>query len=271
MHPSGVLGTRPAERTRPSSPGAAHARWSNVNRPVLAVGCLAMPQPEHQPSTDPVPGRPYPPPGRAEPSWPAQVTVLVAIGLQLLLPSRLTVGPSWLLPVLEAALLVGLAIASPRQLEGEHARRRRLALALIGLVSLANIVSLVLLSRGLLHHSSPDGRQLIISGALIWLTNVLIFGLWYWETDRGGPGKRAAGRDEEPDFLYPQMNDDRVQTANWRPQFIDYLYVSLTNAAAFSPTDTMPLTPTAKSIMGAQSIVSLVTIGLVISRSINIL
>ena len=138
-------------------------------------------------------------------------------------------------------------------------------------VSAANITSLVLLSHELLHHGSPNGRELIVSGALIWLTNVLIFGLWYWETDRGGPGKRAAGRDEEPDFLYPQMNDDRVQTANWRPQFIDYLYVSLTNAAAFSPTDTMPLTPTAKSIMGAQSIVSLVTIGLVISRSINIL
>jgi uncharacterized membrane protein len=243
----------------------------NVDRPLLAVGCLRMTEPERQPSPDSVPGRPYPPPRRAEPNWPAQVTVLVAIGLQLLLPSRLTVGPSWLLPVLEAALLVGLAIASPRQLEGEHARRRRLALALIGLVSVANTVSLVLLSRQLLHHSSPNGRQLIVSGALIWLTNVLIFGLWYWEIDRGGPGKRAAGRDEEPDFLYPQMNDDRVQPANWRPQFIDYLYVSLTNAAAFSPTDTMPLTPTAKSIMGAQSIVSLVTIGLVISRSINIL
>ncbi len=218
-----------------------------------------------------VPGRPYPPRARADTAWPAQATVLVAIGLQLLLPKRLTAGPTWLLPALEAVLLAGVTFASPSRIECEHAWRRRLALAMTGLVSVANIVSLVLLSRQLYHHSSPDGRQLIVSGTLIWLTNILIFGLWYWETDRGGPGQRAAGRDGPPDFLFPQMNDDNIGPAHWRPQFIDYLYVSLTNATAFSPTDTMPLTPTAKSIMGLQSIVSLVTISLVVSRSINIL
>jgi len=197
--------------------------------------------------------------------------VLFAIALQLLLPKRLTAGPRWLLPALEGALLVGLAMASPRQLEGEHRTRRRLALGLTALVSAANITSLALLSHQLLHHGSPNGRQLIVSGALIWLTNVLIFGLWYWETDRGGPGRRAAGCDGPPDFLFPQMNDDRIEPADWRPQFIDYLYVSLTNALALSPTDTMPLSPTAKSIMGIQSLVSLVTIGLVVARAVNIL
>jgi uncharacterized membrane protein len=197
--------------------------------------------------------------------------VVLAIALELLLPKRLTAGPTWLLPVLEVALLAGLAVASARQLEPEHPWRRGMNLGLTGLVSAANITSLALLSHQLLHHGSPNGRELIDAGALIWLTNVLIFGLWYWETDRGGPGRRAAGRDGPPDLLFPQMNDDRIEPANWRPQFIDYLYVSLTNALALSPTDTMPLSPRAKGIMGLQSLVSLVTIGLIVARAVNIL
>jgi uncharacterized membrane protein len=216
-------------------------------------------------------GRPYPPPARPEPFWPAQATVLAAIALQLLLPKRLTAGPTWLLPGLEGVLLLGLAVSTPRQLEREHRVRRRGALALTAFVSAANITSLALLTHQLLHHGSPNGRQLIIAGMLIWLTNVLIFGLWYWEADRGGPGKRAAGHDGPPGFLFVQMNDDRILPANWRPQFIDYLYVSLTNAAAFSPTDTMPLSPGAKSMMGLQSLVSIVTIGLIVSRAVNLL
>jgi uncharacterized membrane protein len=203
--------------------------------------------------------------------WPVQATLLAAIVLQLTLPKRLTAGPSWLIPALEAALLVVMYLATPRKLEFEHARRRRAALGLIAFVSAANIFSLVELTHLLLHHNVENGRELIISGMLIWLTNFLIFALWYWELDRGGPGKRAAGNDAPPDFLFPQMSDDRIEPLGWRPKFIDYLYVSLTNATAFSPTDTMPLTPMAKSIMGIQSIVSLVTIGLVVSRAVNIL
>jgi uncharacterized membrane protein len=216
-------------------------------------------------------GRAYPPPARAERPWPAFLSILVAIALQLLLPARLTAGPTWLVPVLEVLLLGGLVVATPKQLEKEHMRRRAFALLLTGFVSAANILSLVLLSRQLLRHGTPNGRELITSGALIWLTNVIIFALWYWETDRGGPGVRAAGHDQAPDFLFPQMSDDRIEPRDWRPLFIDYLYVSLTNAAAFSPTDTMPLTPRAKSIMGIQSLVSIVTIGLVVSRAVNIL
>ena len=162
-------------------------------------------------------------------------------------------------------------LATPRILEYEHPRRRRGALALTAFVSAANVYSLAALTHYLLHHNVSKGNELIVSGILIWLTNFLIFGLWYWELDRGGPGKRASGNDQAPDFLFPQMNDDRIQPSGWRPQFIDYLYVSLTNAAAFSPTDTMPLTPMAKSIMGVQSLVSLVTIGLIVSRAVNIL
>lgn len=99
---------------------------------------------------------------------------------------------------------------------------------------------------------------------------MLLFSLWYWEIDRGGPGLRAAGRDGWPDFLFPQMNDDGLSPA-WRPQFVDYLYVSLTNATAFSPTDTMPLSATVKLMMSLQSLISLVTLGLVIARAVNIL
>jgi uncharacterized membrane protein len=216
--------------------------------------------------------RPYPPPPGAEAFWPIQVTVLAAIGLQIGLSKRLTVGPSWLLPALEGVLLIGLSMATPRQLEHEHTARRRTAIALTAFVSAANIFSLVELTHLLLHSKTPtNGHELIVSGMLIWLTNFLIFALWYWELDRGGPGRRAAGHDGPPDFLFPQMSDDRIEPRFWRPQFLDYLYVSLTNATAFSPTDTMPLTPMAKMIMGVQSIVSLVTLGLVISRAVNIL
>jgi uncharacterized membrane protein len=215
--------------------------------------------------------RPYPPPGVSEPFWPAQATILAAIVLQLSLPDRLTVGPAWLMPALEGALLIGMFFATPRELEFEHPRRRRVALAMIAFVTAANIYSLTTLSKYLLHNNVQKGHELLISGVVIWLTNFLIFGLWYWELDRGGPGKRAAGKDTPPDFLFPQMSDDTIEPRDWRPRFIDYLYTSLTNATAFSPTDTMPLTPMAKCMMGAQSLVSLVTIGLIVSRAVNIL
>ena len=216
--------------------------------------------------------RPYPPPPRPEPLWPALATVLGAIGLQLLLPERLTIGPTWLLPALEGALLIGLAFASPRELEHEHPVRRGVALGMTALVSFANIASLYLLIHFLLHGGHVrGGRELIFAGMLIWLTNFFIFALWYWELDRGGPGKRATAHDNAPDFLFPQMSDDHIEPLDWRPQFIDYAYVSLTNATAFSPTDTMPLTQMSKTIMGIQALASLVTLGLVVSRAVNIL
>lgn len=217
-------------------------------------------------------GRPYPPPAAGEPFWPAQLTVLAAIALQVLLPDRLTAGPSWLIPACEGALLIGLFLATPRQLEREHTHRRVVAIGLTALVSAANIYSLWALTRYLIyHHRAIHGRELIFAGIFIWLTNFLIFALWYWELDRGGPGRRAAAHDGPPDFLFPQMSDDRIEPIDWRPQFLDYLYVSLTNATAFSPTDTMPLSRGAKSIMGIQALVSLVTLGLIVSRAVNIL
>jgi len=218
-----------------------------------------------------LPGRPYPPPARREPKWPAQLTIAVAIALQLVLPPKLTPGPTWLVPSLEVILSIGLLTLTPMHLCEHEPRRRALALSLIALVSAANIFSLIALTDNLLRHHVSNGPELVGSGVLIWLTNFLIFGLWYWDMDRGGPGRRAEGADGSPDFLFPQMNDDRILQPDWRPGFIDYMYVSLTNAAAFSPTDTMPLSATAKCVMGLQSIVSLVTLGLIVSRAINIL
>jgi uncharacterized membrane protein len=216
--------------------------------------------------------RQYPPPPASEPYWPVQLTVLVAIGLQFALPERLTIGPSWLLPAFEGALFLGLFFTTPKELERERSRRRRaFAIFLVAFVSAANIFSLAALTHYLLHHKVEEGYKLIIAGVLIWLTNFLIFGLWYWEMDRGGPGLRAAGKDGPPDFLFPQMTDDAVEPLDWRPLFVDYLYVSLTNATAFSPTDTMPLSRPAKVVMGIQAVVSLVTIGLIVSRAVNIL
>jgi uncharacterized membrane protein len=227
-------------------------------------------QPQPSPSISQGP-RPYPPAGVSEPFWPAQLTVLAAIGLQFSLPEHLTAGPFWLLPGVEALLLVGLILATPNVLEDEHPRRRRLTLSLVALVSAANIYSLAALCKFLLHHTQSSGDQLLFSGISIWLTNFLIFGLWFWELDRGGPGKRVTGHDGPPDFLFPQMSDDRIEPRDWRPKFFDYLYVALTNATAFSPTDTMPLTSIAKGMMGVQGLVSLVTLGLIVARAVNTL
>ena len=218
-----------------------------------------------------LPARTYPPPPDHEPFWPAQLTVLAAIGIQILLPARLTAGPEWLVPTMEGILLLGLFVVTPNVIEDEHPRRRRIALGLTALVSAANIFSLAELVHFLLHHSVSDGRSLIVAGVLIWLTNLLVFALWFWEMDRGGPGLRAAGRDQAPDFLFPQMSDDTIQPAGWRPKFVDYMYVALTNNTAFSPTDTMPLTPMAKLVMGVQSTASFLTVGLIVARAVNIL
>jgi uncharacterized membrane protein len=205
------------------------------------------------------------------PFWEPQLVIGCAIALQLSLSEQVTVGPNWLFPALEGAVLIGLVIASPHP-NVRHSRfRRRVAIGMIALVSAANAVSLVMLSHRLLNGGKENGHQLILSGIVLWCTNVLLFGLWYWEVDRGGPAARARHERDTPDFLFPQMTDPKWAPPNWMPQLIDYLYVSLTNATAFSPTDTMPLTPTAKWLMSAQSIVSLITVGLVVARAVNIL
>jgi uncharacterized membrane protein len=210
---------------------------------------------------------------RGDPFWPAQLTVAAAIALHLALSKKVVIGPAWLVPGLEAVLLIALVvIAPPRHRATAHSRtRRRFALAVVGVVSLTNVVSLGLLVHFLISGGKTGGQKLILSGIVLWGTTVLLFAVWYWEMDRGGPVARFLDPKALPDFQFPQMENPQLAPKGWRPGFGDYLYTSLTNATAFSPTDTMPLTQTAKAVMGIQSIAALVTLGLVIARAVNIL
>ena len=212
---------------------------------------------------------------QSEPRWPASLAVAAAIALYVVLPERLItgLGPRFLIPSLEGALGLALLVSSPRRLTAESRRLRAAAIALIAFVNLANVVSLAELVHDLLgkHPTTATGRTLVFASVPIWITNVLVFALWYWELDRGGPSARLQTEHRQPDFLFPQMNLPAATKPGWSPSFFDYLYVSFTNATAFSPTDTMPLTAWAKFLMMVQSLASLLTVALVISRAVNIL
>ena len=147
------------------------------------------------------------------PFWEPQLVVACPVALQLSLSEQVTPGPTWLVPSLEGALLIGLVIASPHP-NVRHSRfRRHVAIGMIAFVSAANIVSLVLLSNRLLNGGKENGHALILSGIVLWCTNVLLFGLWYWEIDRGGPAARERHERDTPDFLFPQMSEPRSFTA----------------------------------------------------------
>lgn len=207
-----------------------------------------------------------------EPRWPASLAVLVMIGLQIRLGEEFTPLSVWLLPGIELVLLVVLLSVNPRRIDRHQPRVRVLGLSLIAVASLFNAWSVVRLAHVLLAGTfQGEPGTLLATGANIWLTNVIVFALWYWELDRGGPGARAQGQDPDPDFLFPQMAESAIDFHHWEPEFVDYAYVSFTNAAAFSPTDTMPLSRWAKMAMLVQSAISLVTAALVIARAVNIL
>ena len=208
---------------------------------------------------------------RGDPYWPAQVTVAVVIVLNLSLPEKVTIGPTWLVPSVAGVLLVALAIIAPARANAHTRGVRHFALSVIGFVSLANIVALGMLANFLINGGKVDPRGLILAGVVLWATNVLLFAVWYWELDRGGPVARHLHPDALPDFQFPQMENPQFAPAGWRPGYVDFLYLSLTNAIAFSPTDTMPLTQTAKVVMATQSVAALMTIALVVARAVNIL
>ncbi|MFJ9818418.1 hypothetical protein ACIRU3_24770 [Streptomyces sp. NPDC101151] len=209
---------------------------------------------------------------RGEPRWAVTAVILVAVALQLMLPHRLALQPFWVLPVLELVLLAGLIAANPRRVEPRTRRLRWLGLALMGVISLANGWAAVRLVADLVSGSAgQDAVPLLLAGGGIWLTNVIVFALWYWEWDRGGPMARALGEQQHPDFLFVQMQSPEVAPPDWEPAFLDYLYLSFTNSTAFSPTDVMPLSRWAKMLMMLQSSVSLVTVVLVVARAVNIL
>jgi hypothetical protein len=206
-----------------------------------------------------------------DPFWPAQIAVLIALILYIALPDKLTLGPDWLLPAAEGLLLAGLVWASPWRRRSEpRPWRRRLALGLSILVAAVNSVSLGLLIHFVVKGGKAGGYELVLSGAEIWTTAVLIFAVIYWELDGGGPTARARGDRPFPWlFSFPQWAD--LNWDRWRPMFIDYLYLSFTNCTAFSPTDTMPVKPSMKLLMMFQGFTALVTIGVVVSRAISLL
>ncbi len=207
-----------------------------------------------------------------EPRYPARLAVVAAIALQLVLPDSVIqgLGNRALIPALEALLVGVLLVTSARRESREQSDLRFLSVALIALTTAANMVSLGELIHALLYGTRAGGRSLVYASVPIWLTNVIVFGLWYWELDRGGPTSRQQIRHRRPDFLFPQMSTPG-SAPGWTPNFLDYVYTSFTNATALSPTDTMPLTTWSKLLMMLQSLASLVTVALVVSRAVNIL
>ena len=155
-----------------------------------------------------------------------------------------------------------------------HDRRREIVIALLGLVWVFNVLGVAVLVISLVSHSAIHitGQQLLLSGGVVWLTNVIAFGLAFWELDSGGPVARAlATATSKPDFQFPQNENPQLAREGWAPRLMDYFYVSLTNAMAFSPPDAMPLTRLAKSLMAAESTLSAITVLLVAARAVNIL
>ncbi|WP_245718525.1 DUF1345 domain-containing protein [Nocardia miyunensis] len=202
----------------------------------------------------------------------ASVAVLVVIALQWWLPGQLTVRPRWVIPGLALVLLVVLIVADPVRIDRETRWLRWAGLALSGLLSVTTAWSVDRLVQGLLDGKlSNNPGVLLSSGAAVWLTNVLVFALWYWEFDRGGPAARAHGRKKHPDLLFPQMQLGKLVDRDWEPEFVDYLYLAFTNATAFSPTDVMPLSRWAKMMMTVQASISVITGVLVIARAVNVM
>ncbi|MGH3157048.1 MAG: hypothetical protein ACRDNF_10785, partial [Streptosporangiaceae bacterium] len=207
--------------------------------------------------------------------WPVAITVAVAAALQVAVPDKLVlVRPTWILPAVQGALLIVLVTANPRRIDRQSMVMRSLSLVRAALLSLANVWSVARLAVDITR-GGMGGRpaQLLITGAVIWLTNVVVFALWYWEFDRGGPVARALNNGNRyPDFQFPQMvSPPEMVPPDWEPAFLDYLYLAFTNASAFSPTDVMPMSRWAKVAMTVQSLISIVTVALVVSRAINIL
>jgi hypothetical protein len=211
---------------------------------------------------------------KGDPLWPAQLAVAIAIGLHLALSDKLVVGPKWLIPAVEGLLLLTLVVIAPPRISGSHWRHERgLLWTILALVTVTYLVSLGLLVHYLIAGGKVGGHSLIGSGVVLWLTNVLLFSVVFWDLDRGGPLDRFQKDQTWPDFAFPQVDNPDLTPMGkkWRPTFLDYLYTSLTNATAFSPTDTMPLSQTAKLLMGIQGTAAVVTLGLVVARAVNIL
>ncbi|TMM33191.1 MAG: DUF1345 domain-containing protein [Actinobacteria bacterium] len=210
-------------------------------------------------------------PTRGEHRVSVTIVLGVLVVLQLGVRRDLQFQPRYLLPALEVLLFAVLVVANPTRITREHALLRFFSLLLVVAASFATAWSagrlVYQLARG---HGGDSAFPLLVNGGAIWLTNVIVFALWYWEFDRGGPAARASARKKLPDFVFTQMTAPELASRDWEPAFLDYLYLSFTNATAFSPTDTLPLSRWAKLTMMFQSGISLVTVALVVARAVNI-
>jgi hypothetical protein len=178
---------------------------------------------------------------------------------------------AWLISTVPAVFLLGgLAASGSRRWLERTGRRRMAALTLFGITSFANALSLIALTGSIIGGHEHSGGELLIKGGVIWSTNVVVFGLWYWGFDRGGPVRRFEPDPPPPDFQFPQMENPQLAAPGWHPRLFDYVYISFTNAIAFSPTDAMPLTRRAKVMMLVESSVSAITVLLVAARAVNI-
>ncbi|HEY2432423.1 MAG TPA: hypothetical protein VGI12_07090 [Vicinamibacterales bacterium] len=206
-----------------------------------------------------------------EPRWHALIAVIAVAGLNLALPPRLIVGPRMVLPVVVGVLLVPLVAAGR---SGRHRMNHAIGLTVNVVLTLAMIASLALLVAAL-PAQEESGAELLISAASLWLTNILVFALWYWRLDAGGPNARdRRERHTGGAFLFPQMMTPAgfdPEAARWAPQFIDYLFLAFNSSTAFSPTDTPVLTRWGKILMIVQSLISLVALALLAARAVNIL
>ena len=202
------------------------------------------------------------------------LAVLAAGGLRAALPSQLRNGDArWVFIVILVALLTILVIGDPGRIDRDSTWLRVMTGTLIGLISAVNAVAAVRLVTGIIDGVafSNNANILLASGGAIWLSNIITFGLWYWDLDRGGAAARARGSGRPPAFVFPEMTYAEYVGPGWYPKFLDYLYLSFTNAVAFSPTDVSAINPWAKLMMMAEEAISLLVAILVVSRAVNIL
>jgi hypothetical protein len=192
---------------------------------------------------------------------------VVIIGLLLsILPESLSIGPSWIILVLAVILFVPLFIAV---LRGHHQITRYIALSILGVVTIGLVSSVVFLVLHLYSHTI-EASTLFRNATILWVTNVSVFSLWYWEVDQGGPVFRQMNQNQPTDFLFPQMISEIKIWADWKPKLMDYFFLAFNTSTAFSPTDTMVMSRRAKFLMMVQGSISLVIIAILAARAINI-
>ena len=207
-----------------------------------------------------------------EPRWPMAAAVVAAMVLTILLRDEVRLGPWWLLPLIEGGLLVALILGDPGAITRRSRELRMLSIGLVSVLVFGAMWSTVQLIDDLIHGGTQtdSASDLLAAGTTVWVSNNIAFALLYWELDGGGAAARAHRVAVRVDLAFPQHLNPRIAPPNWRPRFVDYLYLGFTNATAFSPTDVMPLVPWAKIAMAVQAFVSLAILGLVVARAVNV-